>query len=125
MPRRALATAIFLVVAIALLQVAQSSGFAHTGQSMQRLEQQKATLKADVHELEAEVGALSSLERVERAARERLAMVPPKTTDYVSVGVPAPEVVLLPRPIISTAAGAGPDEAVPWWQALLQALPFR
>jgi cell division protein FtsL len=116
---------IFVVVAIALLQVAQSSGFAHTGQSMQRLEQQKSDLKAEVHDLEAEVAALSSLERVDRAARERLAMVPPKSTDYLNVAIEGPEGMLLPRPIISTPTAGQLEEAVPWWQALLQALPFR
>ena len=125
MPRRALATALFVVVAIALLQVAQSSGFAHTGQAMQRLEQQKVDLKAEVHQLEAEVAALSSLERVERAAMERLGLVPSATTDYLNVDVPAPEGVLLPRPIISATPAGQPAEATPWWQALVQALPFR
>jgi hypothetical protein len=104
--------------------VAQSSGFAHTGQSMQRLEQQKADLQAEVHEFEAEVAALSSLERVERAARERLGLVPAATTDYIDVGVPAPDGVLLPRPLITTAP-AEPHDSISWWQALVQALPFR
>jgi len=125
MPRRVIATALFLVVAIALLQVAQSSGFAHTGQSLQRLERQKADLEAQVHELEAEVAALSSLERVERAARDRLAMVPPTSTGYVSVNVAPPDRLLLPRPIISAQPAGPADGALPWWQGLVQALPFR
>jgi hypothetical protein len=124
MPRRAIATALFLAVAIALLQVAQSSGFAHTGQKLQRMDQQKADLTAEIHSLEADVAALSSLDRTERAARDRLGMVPALSTDYISVTVPAPENVLLPRPIISTEP---PDESDPdaWWRPLVDAIPFR
>jgi cell division protein FtsL len=123
MPRRAIAAAMIVVVAIALLQVAQSSGFAHTGQTMQRLEQEKVDLTAQVHALEAEVAALSSLERTERAARERLGMVPARTTDYLNVNLPAPTGVLLPRPLAATPT---PDERPDnWWQAVVRALPFR
>ena len=122
-PRRAIAVAVTLAIAIALLQVAQTSGFAHTGQTMQRLERQKTDLSAEIHTLEAEVAALSSLERTDRAARERLGMIPARRIDYLSVNVEAPSGVLLPRPIISPPAEETPSE--PWWEPLVRILPFN
>ncbi|HWC30091.1 MAG TPA: septum formation initiator family protein, partial [Dehalococcoidia bacterium] len=109
---------------IALLQVDQSSSFAHTGQTLQELEKERSQLTAQIHQLEADVAALSSLDRTERAARERLGMVPAPRTDYLSVGVEAPDGALLPRPILSAYATHGPS-ADPWWQIILQSLPFR
>ena len=122
-PRRAIAVALSLAIAIALLQVAQTSGFAHTGQTMQRLERQKVDLASEIHTLEAEVSALSSLERTDRAARERLGMVPARRIDYMDVTVEAPSGVLLPRPII--AAPTEQTKTEPWWSPLIRILPFN
>jgi cell division protein FtsL len=122
-PRRAIVIAFFIAIAIALLQVAQTSGFAHTGQTMQRLETQKADLRAQVHELEAEVAALSSLERTERAARERLGMGPARAVEFLQVGVPAPSGVLLPRPLVGPVSTETDDD--PWWLPLVRMLPLR
>lgn len=122
-PRRAIAVALSLAIAIALLQVAQTSGFAHTGQTMQRLERQKVDLASEIHSLEAEVSALSSLERTDRAARERLGMVPGRRIEYLDVNVQAPSGVLLPRPIIAAPAEQAPAE--PWWSPLIRILPFN
>jgi hypothetical protein len=88
------------------------------------LENERGLLTAQIHQLEADVAALSSLERTERAARERLGMVPASRLEYVSVGVEAPEGALLPRPILSSHATSGPEDD-PWWQIILQSLPFR
>jgi cell division protein FtsL len=122
-PRRAIAIAFFIAIAIALLQVAQTSSFAHTGQTMQRLEAQKTGLQAQVHELEAEVAALSSLGRTERAARDRLGMVPPRATEFLQVNVPAPSGVLLPRPLVNPISSETDTE--PWWLPLVRTLPLR
>jgi cell division protein FtsL len=111
------------VTAIALLQVVQSSSFAHTGQKLQRLEAQRTVLKAEVYELEAEVAALSSLERTERVARESLGMIPARTTEYISVSIEAPSGPLLPRPLLTLDHGPPPAEA--WWERLLRMLPLR
>src|SRR5262245_39497145 len=101
-PRRAIAAAFVAATAIALLQVLQSRSFPNTGQKMQRLEADRADLTAQVRTLEAEVAALSSLDRTERAARERLGMVPARRSDFVSVTVEAPSGPLLPRPILNS-----------------------
>jgi cell division protein FtsL len=121
-PRRALAVALIAAAAIALLQVVQTSGFAHTGQQLQRLETERAALKAEVYDLEAEVAALSSLERTERAARERLGMIQARTISYMSVEVEAPSGPLLPRPLVTPPTEPPPVE--PWWEVVLKALPL-
>jgi cell division protein FtsL len=106
---------------IALIQVFQSSNFTHTGQTLQGLQQQQTDLNANIHDLEAEVAALSSLDRTERAARDRLGMVPARNLTYLSVNVPAPDEVLVPRPIIQPTPQ--PSDTQPWWEAPLKILP--
>ena len=122
-PRRAIVVALMLVTTIALLQVVQSSSFAHTGRSMQQLEAERAELTAQIHQLEAEVAALASLDRTDRAARERLGMVQARQITYVSVGVESPGGALLPRPLVSLSPSVERDD--PWWQALIRSLPLR
>lgn len=122
-PRRAIAVAFVAATVIALLQVLQSSSFANTGQKMQRLEAERADRTAQVHQLESEVAALSSLDRTERAARDRLGMVPARRTDFVVVNVEAPSGPLLPRPILNPAEDV-PVKTDHWWQSLFKALPL-
>ena len=122
-PRRAIVVVLIGAATIALLQVVQSSSFAHTGQKLQQMEAERTQLTAQIHQLEAEVAVLASLERTDRAGRERLGMVPASKLDYISVGVEAPSGVLLPRPLFSAEPAASASS--PWWQVLLQSLPFR
>ena len=122
-PRRAIIVTLTLAVIIALLQVLQSSSFAHTGHQLQRLEAQKTQMNAEMHQLEAEVAALASLDRTERAARERLGMVPARNIQYISVSVEAPADPLLPRPLLNNAQQTQtPSE--PWYRSLYRALPL-
>ena len=122
-PRRAIIVTLTLAVIIALLQVLQSSSFAHTGHQLQRLDAQKTQMQAEMHTLEAEVAALASLDRTERAARDRLGMVPARNIQYVSVSVEAPADPLLPRPLLNNAKQVQtPSE--PWWRSLYEALPL-
>ena len=123
-PRRAIAVVLIAAAAIALLQVFQSSSSVSTGQSLQHLELEQANVQARVHALEAQVAALSSLDRVERAARERLGMAPAAETLYLEVAVAAPRGLLGP----ATLAATGPEptgEAAPWWRQLLRLVPFE
>jgi cell division protein FtsL len=121
-PRRALAVALLVAATIALLQVVQSSSFAHTGQQMQRLQSERTALKAEVYDLEAEVASLSSLDRTERVAREKLGMIRAHNVSYLSVGVDAPAGPLLPRPLVVPEEDQGYNE--PWWESLYKALPL-
>jgi len=121
-PRRAIAAAVTVAVAIALLQVFQSGTFANTGADIRRLETERTDTLARIHDLEAEVSALSSLDRTERAARERLGMVPATNVTYIGVNVPAPEGFLLPRPLTVEPTPA-PDSRS-WLERLLAAVPL-
>jgi cell division protein FtsL len=121
-PRRAIAAVLTVAAAIALLQVFQSSSFANTGQSIQKLEAQRLDSSARVHQLEAEVAALSSLDRIERNARDRLGMVPARNITYVQVAVPAPDDPLLPRPVLSPAPVPAARPSL--WHRLLRLLPL-
>jgi cell division protein FtsL len=122
-PRRAIIVTLTVAVIIAHLQVLQSSSFAHTGPQLQRLEAQKTQMRAEMHTLEAEVAALASLDRTERAARDRLGMVPARNIQYISVSVEAPADPLLPRPLLNNARQVQtPSE--PWWRSLYKALPL-
>ena len=123
-PRRAIAAALTVAAAIAVLQVVQSSGFANTGEQIRKLEGQRVEASAQVHELEAEVAALSSLDRVERNARDRLGMVPARNIVYVQVDVPAPADPLLPRPALGPNTPPAQLPAKPLWQRLFDHLPF-
>ena len=121
-PRRALAVTLTAVAAIALLQVVLSSNSAHTGRTLQRLELERTTLKAEVYDLEAEVASLASLDRTEQVAREKLGMIRARNVEYLSVGVDAPSGALLPRPLVTPSEDQPAGE--PLWQSLLKALPL-
>jgi cell division protein FtsL len=113
-----------LAVAIALLQVIQTSSFAHTGQTLQQLETQKASLSAQTKNLEAEVAALSSLDRIDRTARDSLGMVPARNIEYLNVALEAPQGALLPRPLLTASTAEAVQKSQPWWRTLLSALPL-
>lgn len=63
--------------------------------------------------LQHEVEALSSPQEIERLAREKLGYVMPGETAFV---VLAPDES--PAPAADGAAGAAPEEAVPWYVAI-------
>ncbi len=115
----------FIAVAlVGLWQVIQASDVTTTGFNISRLEQDRANWQASVHQLEAQVAALTSLERVERDARERLGMVPAQEQIHLEVDVPAPKQQLIPRRYLDEE----PPPSEPggsWWDPLLRLLPFH
>lgn len=125
--RAVAAGAAAILVLASLWQVLQTSDATTTGFTIQRLERQRDALQAEVHGLEAEVAALSSLDRIDREARERLGLVPPARTMYLDLDRPVPD-----RQGIPTRYQPAPvDEAAPgppresWWRGVLRALlPF-
>jgi len=114
----------FLVVAsLGLLQVVQTSNATTTGYNLQRLEAERSAIQAEVHQLEAEVAVLTSIDRIDREARGRLGMVPAGNTITLEVHKQPPEQQLVPLRFLSTADA--PDITTsPWWQKLLGLLPF-
>src|SRR3989337_4106338 len=69
----------------ALLPLVQSSDLTTTNGNIQRLERDSADWRARLHEMELDVASMSSLERVEKEARERPGMAPPAAIHYMNV----------------------------------------
>ena len=120
-PRRAIAAAVLLATVMALFQVAHSSGLAHTGQTLLRLDRERRDTQAQVHQLEAEIAILSSLDRIEQGAKGRLGMAPANGTLYIQVDQAAPDAPLVPRPLVGIRQNQE-KESASLWQPILKAL---
>jgi cell division protein FtsL len=108
---------------VGLWQVIQISDATSMGFNMSRIERERLDWQASVHELEAEVAALTSLDRIEREARERLGMVPAQERIYVEVDTPVPQQQLIPRRFLDEETeSTEPSDS--WWDSLLRFLPF-
>jgi cell division protein FtsL len=111
-------------IVVGLVSVVQSSDATRTNFAIQQLEQERLGLQTRVQEMEAEVAALQSLNRVEQEARGRLGFVPGGQPERVEVGLPLPEQRQLP----GEGAAAGTDDksgGSSWWRRALKLLPFR
>lgn len=121
--RPALLGAFLVVASLGLLQVAQTSSATTTGYNLQRLENERSATQAEVHQLEAEVAVLTSIDRIEREARGRLGMVPAGNTMTLEVLKQPPEQKLVPlRFLFESKAPEASTSS--WWQKLLNLLPF-
>ena len=111
---------------LGLLQVSQIGDATSTGYNIRRLERERQDWDAQVRQLEAEVASLTSLDRVEREARNRLGLVPARARIYLDVAVPPPDQQLVPRRYLSPEGSASPGEDAggSWWQSVLKLLPF-
>ena len=115
------------IVIIGLLQVVQTSEATTRSFAIQRLEQRRLELEANVRELEADVASLSSLSRIEQETH-RLGLTAPEAREAVEVNVAWPGAE---APLPSRFAPQGADEEAepaekdsPWWRDLLRLLPF-
>jgi cell division protein FtsL len=115
----------FLVIAlVGLLHVVQTSGLTATGYDLRELEQARLGRQAQVHQLEAEVAALTSMERIEGEARGRLGMVAPAKVETLEVHTLPPAQQLIPQRYFPEVAESTP-KAGSWQQRLLRLLPFH
>lgn len=116
------------IVIISLLQVIQTSEATTASFAIQRLEQRRLELEASVRGLEADVAALSSLDRIEREAR-RLGLQAPQAEETVEVNVPAPAMDenWLPSRFAPSEQPEedGSSDGSAWWDDLLNLVPFR
>jgi cell division protein FtsL len=124
--RRTLLLAFLALAVLGLLQVNQAGDATSTGYAIRRLELERDEWASQVRRLEAEVAALTALERVERVATNRLGLKPAVERIYLDVPVPPPDQHLVPRRYLAPeeeelpAAEAGNS----WWQSLFKLLPF-
>jgi len=121
--RPVLAGAFLVVACLGLLQVAQTSSATTTGYNLQRLENERFATQAEVHQLEAEVAVLTSIDRIDREARGRLGMVPAGNIMTLEVHKQPPEQQLVPLRFLSETK-APQVETSSWWQKLLNLLPI-
>ena len=121
-----LAVAVIAIVVLAVLQLTETSGATTTNFAIHRLEEQKLELRTVTRQLEAEVATLSSLSRVEREARERLGLEPPRSRETIEVNAswPAQDQPRLPTRFAPDAVADESGESSTWWRDLLQLLPF-
>ena len=119
-----LTIALVAVGLAALLPLLQSSQTTTTGHNIRELEQQRNDWEARIHELEAEVASLASLDRVEKEARERLHMEAPEHTVYVTVDVAIPESHPIPDRFLPAEKQETSEADQSWWQSILDLLPF-
>lgn len=93
-----------MMLAGMFLPVLQNSDATTTGYAIQREQQQLADLNAKTYALQAQIAALGSAGRI-RMEAGRLGMVPAgRQSASVSVSVPAPVDLALPRSYLSEAA---------------------
>jgi len=115
--------AALIVGLTALLPLVQSSGAASTASRVRELEQQRSDWQARLHEQEVKVAGLGSLQRIERDARQRLKLVPPKDIRYISVDAPPPASNRLPERFFSDQPPP-PDPGKNLWQAITSWIPI-
>jgi hypothetical protein len=108
-----------MVIGVAgLLPLLLSSEVIHTSGDVRQLEGVRNDWNARNQELEAEIAVLGSLDRIEKEARERLGMVPPEETIYLTVDQPAPEKQIVPlRFLLPEKRQSQDDES--WWESIL------
>lgn len=114
--------AAMIVGVAALLPLVQSSGATSTGGRIRELDQLRQDWQARLYEQEVRVAQLGSLERIEREARLRLKMGPPREIHYFSVDAQAPAPHRLPARFLpderpQTEAGSS------LWEDILDWLP--
>lgn len=118
--------ALVLVVAAAIFQVNRFSTLTTRGYEINDLQRQRAERQAVNHQLEAEVGGLSSLARVDLEARTRLKLQPATQKMYITVHGDVPQRQSLPtrflpdpKPQGAPATGAGQ----PLWRRIVGFVP--
>lgn len=116
------ALALLMLASVGLFQVLQTTRVTAVGYEVGTLEHEHQALEADIRLLEAQIASSSNLEHLEQDATTRLGMVPAPSRVTVSVDVPAPAVVPLPRRYVVSPT----HEALPgtsWWEDLLGKVP--
>lgn len=116
------ALAMLAIAAVGLVQVLQTSRVAEVGYHLRTLDLERAELDAQIRLLEARLAASSNLELLREQAETRLGMVAAADEMAITVDVPAPQVVPLPRRYVDIPERATLPEPA-WWEELLGTFP--
>ncbi|HZP27275.1 MAG TPA: hypothetical protein VFB90_09560 [Dehalococcoidia bacterium] len=118
-----LTAALLIVAAAALLPLIQSSGATTTNGHIQQLQREQTDWQARVQEAEAQLAYLSSLNRVQQEATQRLKMKAPDNVTYISVPGPTPQPETLPNRLLPSPTPPHPaGESL--WSKLFGWLPL-
>jgi hypothetical protein len=103
--------------------VLQNSASTSRGFEVRALEEQQATLETEISLLEGDVARLTTLERIERRARE-LGLAPAgEPATYVQVSEAGPAPAQIPSEYLPEAVAEQPGPR-PGWQSFLSMLSF-
>ncbi|MCC6959992.1 MAG: hypothetical protein IT301_09100 [Dehalococcoidia bacterium] len=116
-----LAGAIILAAVGALAPVLSNSLATSRGFDLQASEAQETQLNGQISVLESDVASLTSLQRIERRARE-IGLQPIDDPIYVTVSEPGPAPAKLPAEYLPRATASQPAPA-PWWKPFVDWLP--
>lgn len=116
------AVAMLAIASAGIFQVLQTSRVAEVGYQLRALEIERESLDAEIRLLEARIAGSSNLEHLRGQAETRLGMVPAAEQLSITVDVPAPAVVPLPRRYVEIPAIEAPPEPT-WWEELIGSLP--
>ena len=108
---------------VGVVPVFLNSNATATSYALASLDQQRADLEAQIHQLEADVASQASLNRIETEARERLGMEKPQKVTYVQVNVPSQRGLHIPERF-APGEPPPPRAKAPWWKAILELLPI-
>jgi cell division protein FtsB len=107
-----------------LVSVRQFAGAASVSEEINRLERQRLELLGRNGELAAELSYLASLPRVQQEAQQRLGMVRPKESIYLTLEGQGPPEPKLPERYWPQERSLPPPPQRPWWQRLFSWLPL-
>ena len=105
----------------ALAPVLSNSLATSRGFDLQASQRQETQLNGEIGVLESDVASLTSLQRIERRARE-IGLNPVSDPIYVSVTEPGPAPAKLPSEYLPRAETAKSKPA-PWWKPFVSWLP--
>lgn len=105
----------------AVLPVLQNSLATSRGFDIQASQRQEAQLNGQISLLEGEVASLTSLNRIERRARD-IGLGPVEDPIYVSVNEPGPAPAKLPAEYLPRVEAHNVSPS-PWWKPLVSWLP--
>lgn len=100
------------------LPVLQSSAATSRGFEIRDLDAEQAQLRTDISLLEGDVARLTSLERIERRAKELGMAESIEPPLFVTVDAPGPAPARIPSEYLPSQA-AEIRTAEPWWRAIL------
>lgn len=116
-----LIAAVILASLGALAPVLSNSLATSRGFDLQASQRQETQLNGEIGVLESDVASLTSLQRIERRARE-IGLVPVYDPIYVSVTEPGPAPAKLPSEYLPRAE-TPKSKPAPWWKPFVNWLP--